>query len=174
MLWPAAPALNMDWCPCSAGILEARTMLFVRSQTPMRCIQHSLDIPRRSSRHTCCSLKPMLTYMTLTTKGWMHAFSILLCCHKDAFDTLHSTCQDLLPCIIRCCGMLAGGHHMTPCARAMAALRAPRPQAVVEPTGDRARTTLMTFSTSGGSAKGEQTQHRPLRLPSSIGGLRCL
>ena len=61
-----------------------------------------------------------------------------------------------------------------PCARAMAALRAHLPQAVMDPTGDQERTILMTFSTSGGSAKGEQTQHWPLGLPSSIGTLRCL
>ena len=46
-----------------------------------------------------------------------------------------------------------------PCAQAMAALRAPLPQAVMEPTGDQERTILMTSSTSGGSAKGEQAQH---------------
>ena len=61
-----------------------------------------------------------------------------------------------------------------PCAQAMAALRAPLPQAVMEPTGDQERTTLTTSSTSGGSAKGEQTQHWPLGLPSSAGTLGCL
>ena len=39
---------------------------------------------------------------------------------------------------------------------AMAGLRAPRPlQARMRPTGGPARTTLMTFSITGGSARGE-------------------
>ena len=61
-----------------------------------------------------------------------------------------------------------------PCAQAMAALRAPSPQAVTEPTGNQERTTLMIFSTSGGSAKGEQDQHWPLGLPLSRDTLWCL